>query len=145
MPPLKKGYHKVDKSSRTKVRRNGNGKIHPYPLGGGDKADPIREFSDGVRKILIVNCNLFKEIRTESGLFRRWFNRLVTRERKPRKKQIDEETIAIQTNETAYYEQYAPVTVWPARDSLSQKWRRVKEWDDYINDPMDKMVIKKGT
>ena len=91
---------------------------------------------------MIVNDNLFREIRTESRLFKRWFAELVPRERKPRKKQIDDKILAIQTNET---EQYVPVTVWPKRDSLSQKWRRVKEWDDYINDPMDKMVIKKGT
>ena len=88
---------------------------------------------------------MFREIRAESRLFKRWFAGLVPRERKPRKKQIDDKTIAIQTNETAYYEQYAPVTVWPVRDSLSQKWQRVKEWDNYINDPMDKMVIEKGT
>ena len=124
----------------------GNGKIHPYPLGGGDKEDPIREtFSDGVRKILIVSTEIFKEIKKEASCFKRLFAGLIPRKRKPRKKQIDEKTVAIQTNETAYYEQYAPVTVWPARDSLSHKWRRVKEWDDYINDPMDRMVIKKGT
>ena len=84
------------------------------------------------------------------------FAGLVPRERKPRKKHIDDEILAIQTDETAYYEQYAPVTVWPApnqsnlgsgpeRDSLSRKWQRVKEWDDYINDPMDKIIIEKGT
>ena len=75
------------------------------------------------------------------------FAGLVPRERKPRKKHIDvnDRLVAVQTNETAYYEQYVPVTVWPERDSLSRKWRRVKEWDNYINDPMDKMVIEKGT
>jgi len=70
------------------------------------------------------------------------FAGLVPRERKLRKKQIDGKPVAIQTNEIAYYE---PVTVWSAQDSLSGKWRRVKEWDDYINDPMDKRITKKGT
>ncbi len=127
------------------LRKYGNSKIHPYPLGGGDKRPHPESFRDGVRKILIVNGNLFREISTESRLFKRWFAELVPRERKPRKKQIDDKILAIQTNEIAYYEQYAPVTVWPARDSYSRKWQRVKEWDNYINDPMDKMVIKKGT
>ena len=102
-------------------------------------------FRDGVRKILIVSTGIFKEIRKEASCFKRLFAALVPRERKPRKKQIDDKILAIQTNEIAYYEQYAPVTVWPARDSYSRKWQRVKEWDNYINDPMDKMVIKKGT
>ena len=102
----------------------------------------------GSRKILIVNGKLFREIRTEARLFRRWFAGLVPKERKPRKKRIDEKILAIQAlakGQTAYYEQYEPVSVWPTQDSLSQKWRRVKEWDEYINDPMDKMVIEKGT
>ena len=128
------------------MRRNGNGKIHPYPLGEGEQGRPHPEsFRDGVRKILIISAGIFKEIRKESSCFKRLFAGLVPRERKPRKKHIDDEILAIQTDETAYYEQYAPVTVWPARDSLSRKWRRVKEWDEYINDPMDKMVMKKGT
>ena len=124
----------------------GNGKIHPYPLGGEEEGRPHPEsFRDGVRKILIISAGIFKEIKKEASCFKRLFAALVTRERKPRKKHIDDKILAIQANETAYYEQYEPVTVWPARDSLSQKWRRVKEWDNYINDPMDRMVIKKGT
>ena len=70
---------------------------------------------------------------------------MVSGKRKPRKKQIDDKILAIQTNEAAYYEQYEPVTVLPVRDSLSRKWQRVKEWDNYINDPMDKTIIEKGT
>ena len=129
----------------------GNGKIHPYPLGGGYKGPHPESFRDGVRKILIVSTGIFKEIRKESSCFKRLFAGLIPRKRKPRKEQIDEETIAIQTlansgrNETAYYEQYAPVTVCPSQDTLSWKWRRVKEWDNYINDPMDKTIMKKGT
>ena len=125
----------------------GNGKIHPYPLGGGEgEGRPHPEsFRDGVRKILIVSTGIFKKIRKEASCFKRLFAGLVSRERKPRKKQIDDRTVAVQTNETAYYEQYEPVSVWPAQDSLSRKWQRVKEWDEYINDPMDKMVIEKGT
>ena len=124
----------------------GNGKIHPYPLGEGEQGRPHPEsFRDGVRKILIVSAGIFKEIRKESSCFKRLFAGLGTRKRKPRKKQIDDKLAAVQTNETAYYEQYAPVTVWSARDSISKKWQRVKEWDKYINDPMDKMVIEKGT
>ena len=125
---------------------NGNGKIHPCPprWRGQDRPHP-ESFRDGVRKILIISAGIFKEIRKESSCFKRLFAGLAPRGRKPRKKHIDNKLVAVQTNETAYYEQYTPVTVWPARDSLSHKWRRVKEWDNYINDPMDKMVIKKGT
>ena len=135
----------------------GNGKIHPYPLGKVEEGRPHPEsFRDGVRKILVVNSKLFGEIRAESKFYKRWFAGLVPRKRKPRKKQINDKMLAVQANETACYEQYAPVTVWPApnrdysgsgpeRDSLSHQWRRVKEWDEYINDPMDKMVIEKGT
>ena len=117
-----------------------------YPLGGREQGRPHPEsFRDGVRKILITSTGIFKEIRKESSCFKRWFAGLVPRERKPRKKHINDKLVAVQANETAYYEQYTPVTVWPERDSLSHQWRRVKEWDDYINDPMDKMVIEKGT
>ena len=125
--------------------KNGNGKIHPYPLGRGQDRPHPESFRDGVRKILVVSTGIFKEIRKESSCFKRLFAGLVPRKRKPRKKQIDDKILAIQTNETAYHEQYELVTVLPARDSLSRKWQRVKEWDNYINDPMDKMVIEKGT
>ena len=124
----------------------GNGKIHPYPLSEEEEGSPHPEsFRDGVRKILITSTGIFKEIRKESSCFKRLFAGLIPRERKPRKKQIDDEILDVQADETACYEQYAPVTVWSERDSLSHQWQRVKEWDNYINDPMDKMVIEKGT
>jgi len=90
-----------------------------------------------IRKILIIKKEIYEKIRAEAIVFKRWLTGLLPRQRKPREKQVECKTTNAKTNGAAYYRNYTPTNIWHTRDSLFWKWRMVKEWDKYINDPMD--------
>ena len=113
--------------SSTKAGVSGNGKIDRYPLLEGVK----------VKEILIIKKEIFKKIREDAIVFKRWLTRLLPRQRKARKKQLECETKNVKSNGAAYCRDYNPTNIWQTRDSPFWKWRMVKEWDKYINDPMD--------
>lgn len=121
----------------------GNGKIDRYPLW-----DMVK-----IRQILIIKKEIYEKIRAEVIGFKRWLTGLLPRQRKARGKQVEYRTTYAKTNGAAYYRDYTPTNIWQTRDSLFWKWRTVKEWDKYINDPMDngrpsridlQSIIKKG-
>jgi len=129
--------------SRGKWGGSGNGKIDRYPLLEGVK----------VKEILIIKKEIFEKIREEAIVFKRWLTGLLPRQRKARKKQVEYKTTNAKINGTTYSRRYVPTNIWQTRDSLFWKWRMVKEWDKYINDPMDngrypgkdlESIIKKG-
>ena len=105
----------------------GNGKIDRYPL-----QEMVK-----IRKILIIKKEIYEKIRAEAIVFKRWLTGLLPRQRKARKKQVDCKTNNAKTNGTTYYRDYTPTNIWQTRESLFWQWRMVKEWDKYINDPMD--------
>ena len=108
-------------------KTNGNGKIDRYPL----------EEMVSIRKILIIKKEIYEKIRVEAIVFKRWVTGLLPRQRKARKKPIAWKTNNNKTNGNGYHREYVPTNIWQTRDSLFWKWRMVKEWDKYINDPMD--------
>jgi len=106
-----------------------------------------------IRKILIIKKEIYEKIRAEVIILKRWLTGLLPRQKKARKKQIVWKTDNAKTNGNGYYRDYTPTNIWQTRDSLFWKWRMVKEWDKYINDPMDngryhgkdlQSIIKKG-
>ena len=90
-----------------------------------------------IRKILIIKKEIYEKIRAEAIVFKRWLTELLPRQRKAREKQVECKTNNAKTNGTTYYRDYTPTNIWQTRESLFWQWRMVKEWDKYINDPMD--------
>ena len=104
----------------------GNGKIDrtPHPL--------------GLRKIKIVSVKVFeclKELVSNSKLFRS-----TTPRGSREKSQVFRKEPDLIERQDAH--EYEPSNIETAYDSLKWRWRRVREWHRYINDPIEKY---KGT
>jgi len=105
--------------SRGEVNIIGNGKIHRTPT------------PQGLRKIKRVSLEVFLRLKElVNGI------KVIT-PRGNRKKSIlsrKEPDIAIRH----YAHEYEPSNISNAYDGLYWRWRRVNEWDRYINDPVEK-------
>ena len=90
-----------------------------------------------IRKILRIKKETYEKIKAEAILFKKWLTGLLPRQCKTREKPVECKTNTVKLNGAAYYRDYTPTNIWQTRESLFWKWRMVKEWDKYINDPMD--------
>ena len=102
---------------------NGNGKIDRTPL-------PERP-----RKIKRVTFETFLYIK---GLFRNIKRPRISKRRKHHKKPAVS-YIKTDVDTPKYTSTYEPSEISNTRDSLFWSWRRVVEWEKYINDPLEKI------
>lgn len=101
----------------------GNGKRHRTPLPGKP------------RKIKRVKPELFLHIKE---LFKNIKRPRTKKKRHYRKKPVKAHKKPVITI-PEYNNTYEPSKITDTRDSLFWSWRRVAEWEQYINDPLEKI------
>ncbi len=101
----------------------GNGNRHRTP-------SPV-----GLRKIKRVSLELFLSLRALVNSFK--VSDLITPRGYQKKSKSPRKTPDIAVRHYAH--EYEPSNAINVRDSSPWKWRRVNEWDKYINDPVNKL------
>jgi hypothetical protein len=113
----------MSSNSQRNSAPSGNGKIHRTPTPQGlRKIKVIRFEAFLLLKALFDNCKCFN-----------------SKERLHRLK-----AVKVRKNEPGivaqnYVNEYEPSNAINVRDSSPWQWRRVNEWDHYMNDPVEKL------
>ena len=100
-----------------------NDKIHHYPL---------KEYLK-IRKILVLTKSVYKKIKKDFLVFRKWADILQPRGRKQiifKKAKIEQ---ALKKAKNEYTKAYEPSNISHLQNSKFWQWRRVKDWWRELN------------